>query len=668
MGLPRGIAWKLALLFLFIGLVPMMTVGIFAYYKAEGPLTKSKAKYFVAREAQNTAGLLDKVIRVADRDVTLLAISIAHGKSALKNALEKTEDGAQVASRIQGRLNNAIQNLRYVDLLVVTDAEGRIVATSNSGRLPKTGRFASSNPSDTRLIWDNDPAANPLKGEDFSVRSWWIDAAKGTFIDWHIEPLIQDAYGYEFYLDTDVARPDSERQKNPEVFSFGITSPIPDPAAATYRNAGVLIAFYNWSAIQDELDKINNEFHERHPRYRSGYTFLFGSDSDTIIAHKFRANYGTSLIEDHKLPQLKETMLNATDGHGVCEYTYRAPKISGVAMVPRTYWWIGFGINKIDLFADVEDLRDWLIISSCLLAGIIVILIAFVARRVTRPIVNLIEQTNEIARGNLNARVEIHSSDEIAVLGDSFNKMAEDLRISNARLVNAEKAAAWKEMARQVAHEIKNPLTPIRLSAQLIQRAYDDNHEELDQFLKDGVATILSQTEALKKIAGDFASFAELPQADIKAYSPVVLVQEVSRLYDNRGEGNVRIEQTHEVPDDTLMMVDGDEFKRVLLNLINNAFEAMKDGGTLEIATREIEVDDAPTVQISLQDAGKGMAQDVLDRLYEPYFTTRTSGTGLGLAIVKKTIESYDGTISITSTPGSGTLVTLLIPTAPQEA
>ena len=669
MGLPRGIAWKLALLFLTIGLVPMGTVGIFAYYKAEGPLTRSKAKYFVAREAQNTAALLDKVIRVADRDITLLAVSLGREASTLTDAASGTDEAADSALQIQISLNDSLLNMRHVDLLAVTDAKGHIVATSNIARHPKTGRFANSKPSDLRLLWDDDPFANPLRGKDFSNRSWWIDAAKGTMIGWHVQDLITESYGYEPFLDEDTDADEKSRKKNPESFSFGITSPIPDPTATTYRNAGVLIAFYNWSAIQDELDKINNEFHELHPRYRSGYTFLFGADRDTIIAHKFRTNYGTSLVDDHKLSKLKETMDNAVDGHGVCEYTYRAPKISGVALVPRTSWWIGFGIDKEDLFADVEDLRNWLIISSCLLSGIIVILIAFVARRVTRPIVSLIEQTNEIARGNLSARVEIMSTDEIAVLGDSFNKMAEDLRVSNSRLIQAEKAAAWKEMARQVAHEIKNPLTPIRLSAQLIRRAKSDDHPEFDQLLEDGLTTILSQTESLKKIAGDFANFAVLPRADIEPHSPIELIEDVTRLYLHQSNDNISVEVAHDLPQGTQISVDGDEFKRVLLNLINNALEAMNEkGGTLTLSTAYLSDPEEPSVKIILEDTGCGITPEAQARLFEPYFTTRTSGTGLGLAIVKKTIDSYDGIITISSEWGKGTTVTIQLPSIPSSS
>ena len=167
MGLPRGIAWKLAWLFLIIGLVPMGTVGIFAYQKAEGPLTRSKANYFVAREAQNTAALLDKVIRVADRDVTLLAVSLGRSATTMEEAATKAIDSSGTAAQIQSALNDAQLNLRHVDLLAVTDANGRIVATSNIARQPKTGRFANSSPSDIRLIWDKDALANPLRGQDF---------------------------------------------------------------------------------------------------------------------------------------------------------------------------------------------------------------------------------------------------------------------------------------------------------------------------------------------------------------------------------------------------------------------------------------------------------------------------------------------------------------------
>jgi nitrogen fixation/metabolism regulation signal transduction histidine kinase len=241
--------------------------------------------------------------------------------------------------------------------------------------------------------------------------------------------------------------------------------------------------------------------------------------------------------------------------------------------------------------------------------------------------------------------------------------MAEDLKESNKKLIEAEKRAAWREMARQVAHEIKNPLTPIRLSAQLIERAHHDQHPEFENILRDGVRNIVEQTESLRRIASDFSDFASLPKRNLEPQRIRELVDDVVRLYRNREACGVELGVEALAGADVEVLVDADELKRVFINLFNNALEAMPEGGRLTVSLLALEDEDgASMVDIRVKDTGTGIAPELSDRLFEPYFTTRSSGTGLGLAIAKKTIEGYGGRISLTSTPGEGTSVNIALP------
>ncbi len=295
----------------------------------------------------------------------------------------------------------------------------------------------------------------------------------------------------------------------------------------------------------------------------------------------------------------------------------------------------------------------------------------WIASRVTAPLRDLAAATQRVAKGDLTQPVPPGGNDELGEVVRGFNRMMSDLAESRERLVRAEKEAAWRDMARQVAHEVKNPLTPMRLAAEHIRRAWRDKHPQFDELLTRSVDVIVRQTESLKQIATAFSDFARLSG---KRREPVDLadaVRGVTDLYRATEGLTTRLDIAAGLaPAATTVLADPDELRRVLVNVAKNAVEAMEPSaakpGTLTVSlTRDAA---APFLVLRITDDGPGIPADVLPRLFEPYFSTKTSGTGLGLAICKRAIEDFGGSIGIESTAGKGTTVTIRLPAAPSTS
>ena len=674
MRFPRGIAYKLAIVFLLLGLLPMISVGVIAYFVAKKTLAEDQVESFVERVARDTSINLDTSLKSMREGTRLLAKSTnlrgyVYDISVLQS---DSPEYRETSRQLLSDLNSSIDIFGYADLLAIVDLEGRILVTSNrSRRRVSSGRLKGNPGNLSTLLW-SDIDSNPLIGRSFADRSWWPAAKTGqaTLVSWGIDRLIQEIYEYPKFSDDDVQTADSNRDKNAEAFCFGFSEGIPlengdRGQPGQNKPQAILLAFFNWTAVQGLLDRVNKEFLEEHEQYKSGYTFLFGGDLNTVIAHRYRALYSTRLLEDHQLPELREAMQESPGRIGHKHYVYLKEKVAGFSPVNSTGWQLGFGIDRADYLEAIGQMRNLMLVAGLFIAGIIIVLIAIASRRITRPITRLIKQTNEISRGNLDARVDLKTHDEIGLLGDSFNKMAEDLKISNKKLIQAEKTAAWQEMARQVAHEIKNPLTPIKLSAQLVQRAFTDKHPDFQKILEESVASIVKEADSLKKIAANFSNYASFPKTERKNTAILKLLEECVKLYQNAESSGVEVRLESFLDEDLSVSADRDELRRVFLNIFNNALEAMQDGGRLNLSVFVFDQEDGSRLlEVRFKDTGPGISPEIAARLFEPYFTTRTSGTGLGLAICKKTIEGYGGDLSVISETNIGTTVAVKLPVA----
>ncbi len=282
------------------------------------------------------------------------------------------------------------------------------------------------------------------------------------------------------------------------------------------------------------------------------------------------------------------------------------------------------------------------------------------AERIADPVSRLTRATRRIASGDLDARIAATSSDELGRLVDDFNRMAGELQRQRVELERTNRLEAWAEMARQVAHDIKNPLTPIQLNAEHLRRVHADRGEPMGQVLKDCVETILSQVTLLRRIASEFSNFASAPTARRTAVDAGEILRQIVDPY--RAGLSERIRFDVHLPDALpLVLADRSLVARALTNIVENALFAMPGPGTLSVRAWAA----GARVHVSVTDTGGGMDAEALARAFEPYFSTKASGTGLGLPIAKRNIELNDGTIRVSSEPGRGTTVEIALPTAP---
>ena len=317
-------------------------------------------------------------------------------------------------------------------------------------------------------------------------------------------------------------------------------------------------------------------------------------------------------------------------------------------------------LRQQEIEREIDDLNRRLVLAALLFILMGAAVGYPMAERIADPVNRLTRATKRIARGNLDTRVATTSSDEFRRLVDAFNRMSAELLHQRQELERTHRLEAWAEMARQVAHDIKNPLTPIQLSAEHLRRVHADRGRPLDPVLDGCVDSILSQVRLLRQIASEFSSFAASPTARLAPVDLPDLVEEVIRPYEAGAGGRWTFARLVEAPVPALL-IDRALVGRALTNIIDNALHAMPGGGAITIGMRRF---GDRSVELTLADTGVGMDEEALAHLFEPYFSTKAVGTGLGLSIARRNVELNAGTIAVASVPGQGTRVTITLPVA----
>ncbi len=312
-----------------------------------------------------------------------------------------------------------------------------------------------------------------------------------------------------------------------------------------------------------------------------------------------------------------------------------------------------------DIDREIDDLDRGVHLASLMFVLLGAAIGLSMAERIADPISRLTRATHRIARGDFDAQIAVRSVDELRRLVDSFNGMAAELKAQRTQLERTHRLEAWAEMARQVAHEIKNPLTPIQLSAEHLRRVHKDRGEPMGDVLEGCVDSILGQVKLLRQISAEFSSFASSPTAKPAPVDVPELVADVIDPYRTGLAGRIEV-SNHVVPPLPPVFVDRTLVARSLANIVENALHAMPGAGTL---TLEAAADDR-FVELRVNDTGVGMDDDALSRVFEPYFSTKTTGTGLGLPIARRNIELNGGTIEVKSGKGRGTTVVVRLPVA----
>lgn len=285
----------------------------------------------------------------------------------------------------------------------------------------------------------------------------------------------------------------------------------------------------------------------------------------------------------------------------------------------------------------------------------------WVSARVTRPVERLAEGAHEVAAGHWDTRVEVESGDEVGQLATAFNDMTRQLASQRERLVQTERVAAWRELARRLAHELRNPLFPLQITVENLQRARGLESDQFDEIFAESTATLRAELANLNTIVGRFSDFSKMPAPQFQRVNLNEAVRDAVRLFEPQFSAVGRPPITPEyyfaenLPE---IEADLDLLHRALQNLILNSLEAMAGGGTLTIRTEVRQ----SGVRLEVSDTGTGLTSEECSRLFTPYYTTKQQGTGLGLAIVQSVVSDHGGTISVSSEPGRGTTFRIDLP------
>lgn len=317
---------------------------------------------------------------------------------------------------------------------------------------------------------------------------------------------------------------------------------------------------------------------------------------------------------------------------------------------------------------ELVALQDFIRTTALLVAGGGILLgllfSLWIAAHVTRPVEQLAARAREVAAGNWNAEVNVRSRDEIGELARAFQQMTRQLAEQRERLVQAERVAAWRELARRLAHELKNPLFPLQITVENLRRAREQNPAQFDEVFREGTATLLAELANLNSIIGCFSDFAKVPPPEFERVDVNELVRDVLRLFEAQFSAVGRPPITPELylgEGVRPIQADPQQMRRALQNLILNAMDAMPSGGTLTIRTAPS--DDG--VRLEMSDTGVGLTREECERLFTPYYTTKQHGTGLGLAVVQSVVSDHGGRIRVESEPGRGTTFVLDLPGCP---
>jgi len=361
----------------------------------------------------------------------------------------------------------------------------------------------------------------------------------------------------------------------------------------------------------------------------------------------------------NELSHIKKTQYIHSERIGELEYLstyvpFRNSKNEVIAYLNLPYF-----AKQGELKSEISNFITAFINIYLILIALAVLLAILVSGYITLPL-NLIKQKiGQFSLSKRNERIDWKQNDEIGSLIEEYNRMVDELEFSALQLAKSEREGAWREMAKQVAHEIKNPLTPMKLSIQNLERAWNDKADDWDERLNRFTKTAIEQIDTLSEIASEFSNFAQLPEhVSLESVDMTALLVASTELFND----STNIDFTYSFNSQTAvqMKVDRTQITRVFNNLIKNAVQALDDqeSGKIDIALEE----KTDLILVKISDNGPGISEDQIDKIFSPKFTTKSSGTGLGLAMTKTIVENHQGNVWFESKENVGTTFYISIP------
>lgn len=613
-----SLATRFLLTLVLTAVLPLLLYGWFSLRTMRGQIDEQVVRVFLPQLAADHAQKIDARLQQTDQACAIVREIARH---ALESPTTAMAAFAEQVELVPDLLDN------YLDLLLLADADGRVVYWQDGQRLDPNahGRRAALIPD---RVGDADwfRRAQQLRGQQF--------------LPWGRSPLLYRGLDH--------------RSMDPGSHHTGLVLDVPQPDGPP----GVLLALERWVEVQQVLDQARDVLVTR-AELPSAQVFLVGPDG-TVQGHTDRARYGLPL----QPPDLAAHLAGATgSGRTAFRDEHGAPWRVGFApcgVGDGRHFVIGVAVPEAELFAASDAFAQvlWLAILVTLVVLGVWSLVA--SRTIVAPVRALVAATRRIASGDLAVSVPARGGPELGELAGSFNQMAGELAVGRARLAAAERDQAWAEMARQVAHEVKNPLQPMRMAAQLLQRARGEGDARAEQIADRLARTVLDQTDALDHIADDFRAFAGVAPAARTVVAVDAWLGELREQCASLFAGRPIAIAFAPGAGDAAAAIDRKALARVFVNLLQNALEAAPDG--VHVALRSLRHGDRVVVEIA--DDGPGVPEAVRAHLFEPYFTTKSSGTGLGLAICRRLVEAHGGTIRLVAAGSAGSMFAIELPVA----
>jgi two-component system nitrogen regulation sensor histidine kinase NtrY len=356
----------------------------------------------------------------------------------------------------------------------------------------------------------------------------------------------------------------------------------------------------------------------------------------------------------------KSEFYNPTEKIGTFTYAAGYAPIRNARKQIIAYIGLPYYGNDADYQAKIGLFINTLINIYALVFVLIGVLAVFLANQITHPLTFIQESIKRTKLGQKNQPIIWHRQDEIGSMIKEYNKMLTALEKSAVKLARSERESAWREMAKQVAHEIKNPLTPLKLGVQLLEKSWKEQDPNFEKKFASFNKSFIEQIDSLATIASEFSNFAKMPDTRLENLILVPIIEQAISVFSNTE--NIEISLTNQVHSDLTILGDKDQLLRTFNNLLKNAIEATEGKGKGVIRVKI--VNDNRFAFVEVEDNGKGIDQNLQDKIFVPNFTTKSSGTGLGLAFVKQAIENAGGTIHFKSIENAGTTFYLSFPLA----
>jgi two-component system nitrogen regulation sensor histidine kinase NtrY len=378
-------------------------------------------------------------------------------------------------------------------------------------------------------------------------------------------------------------------------------------------------------------------------------------------------NSGPVQTPDPIVPLIRQVQQQSREVTALIHWSNNAADDESVDAIPLT----GLDHELVGVLLVADSQRPYVEIrrqirTAAMLGGgvgvvLAILLSGWAAARVTRPVEQLAQAARQVAAGDWHTQVAVTSVDELGEMAESFNRMTAELLQQKDQLVQSERVAAWRELARRLAHELKNPLFPLQLTVENLLRARQQSPEQFEEIFRESASTLLAEIANLKTIISRFGEFSRMPQPHFQRVRLNEVVESVSRLFQAqlRAPEHVPIECKLELAEGMPpIAADPELLHRALSNLVLNAMDAMPQGGTLTLRTRQ----EGEWAVLEVADTGTGLTTEECERLFTPYYTNKAHGTGLGLAIVQSVVSDHGGKISVRSETGRGATFVIELP------